>query len=1284
MLRAFVRTSLFLLAVAPAITAQNTAIPGKYYEYYNVAGTQGGTFTAVGLPAINDNGLVAFTGTTAAGQTIWVSDGHLIPPRNINPGQANLGRNFFDPQLQINTNNQVIAKDYIQGSSQNIRIWNANLTDSFTYLARAGTGQAWTALNGAPSVNSHGDGVFGGITGTTHDLIQVTNGVTSTFAFNTSAPQPAIDTAGDMVGTSTNRSTGLNQITLFRPGFASQVSIATGSDFSYLDTTPGISDDGNVIAFQGTLTAAGATHLGLTAGAGIFAAINTGSTWQIIRVTGLMVEVIGSGGNGDGVCDPGETCKNAAELGFDDNSNPVNFASYPTNSRIAVTNVDFGAAGIANDTFVISFIATPSHAGRTNPVTKNAPLLFSANTGLWTIRVDVKNQLVAPKGLVFHPFTAIPVVQVGDQIGSGNTVSALAVNMQIANAAEDEFGAVRTMRRGDHRIAFQATVNGSAQMIFRANHLDSSQDGLLDHWKTSGIDMDQDGVADINLAAMGAFVGQRDLFLQMDWLSNQPGYTFSPAPGVVTAVGGGAGDLPGMLATAPALQGNMYGVRRDGATPAVIPAGVTMHIDGGPGADVYQGSFSFGMGAGPLDGGKSIGMPNNNSALVEVLYFGVPGSITLPGVNTRPFQDVKDNFFGSRDKDARELAFKYSVLASHFEFIDTPAANHPITGAGTNYVIVGDAFPAGGVRSGNFIKITAGPGAGQTVQITSFTGQQMFVNNFPGTIPTASSTFAYLSGSTGNSEVFFYPDPDNNSLPGNDFILSLGDQPVNPDGNLANECVQWRTLAHEMGHTLGFAHGGVDQNAYNTNYHSLMSYSYQLACTPPSSVVGYSGVGDLVFDNFSNFNHQFAQTLLHVGNSLGIGYGALNEQAQQVPEQNVQDYINQNGPYDIVKPVVAITSPAANSQVSTSGPLTTTIQATDNKAIAKVKATFDANGDGVVGPTENVTAQPAGGNLYTATFSSITGTLTPRTLTAIATDTSGNTATTSISLNVGNGTQFALTVTRAGTGTGSVSSSPTGITCPSTCSASYNSGTTVTLTAAPASGSTFAGWSGACSGTSTCSVTMTQARAVTATFNLTAAPDFTLSAPASKTIGQGDFATYLITETVQNGFSGAITLSVTGLPAGTSSGFTTNPFTGSSAMYIVTHATTTLGTYPMTITGTSGALTHSIAVSLVITTHGPVDFALSATPATQTVTHGNSATYTVTETPAGGFAGSVTLTAINVPAGATATFATNPFTGSTTMTIATTASTPLATYQIAIGGYSGSLLHTTPVNLKVQ
>ena len=75
---------------------------------------------------------------------------------------------------------------------------------------------------------------------------------------------------------------------------------------------------------------------------------------------------------------------------------------------------------------------------------------------------------------------------------------------------------------------------------------------------------------------------------------------------------------------------------------------------------------------------------------------------------------------------------------------------------------------------------------------------------------------------------------------------------------------------------------------------------------------------------------------------------------------------------------------------------------------------------------------------------------------------------------------YTLTVNLSGAGSGRVSGS--GIDCGSTCRASYASGTSVTLTATPAAGSTFAGWSGACSGTDSCLVSMSQAQNVTATF----------------------------------------------------------------------------------------------------------------------------------------------------------------------------------------------------------
>jgi hypothetical protein len=75
-----------------------------------------------------------------------------------------------------------------------------------------------------------------------------------------------------------------------------------------------------------------------------------------------------------------------------------------------------------------------------------------------------------------------------------------------------------------------------------------------------------------------------------------------------------------------------------------------------------------------------------------------------------------------------------------------------------------------------------------------------------------------------------------------------------------------------------------------------------------------------------------------------------------------------------------------------------------------------------------------------------------------------------------------LTVATAGTGTGTVTSAPAGISCPVTCSAPFTPPTVVTLTAAPTGGSSFTGWSGDCTGTGTCVVTMNVPHSVTATF----------------------------------------------------------------------------------------------------------------------------------------------------------------------------------------------------------
>ena len=122
-------------------------------------------------------------------------------------------------------------------------------------------------------------------------------------------------------------------------------------------------------------------------------------------------------------------------------------------------------------------------------------------------------------------------------------------------------------------------------------------------------------------------------------------------------------------------------------------------------------------------------------------------------------------------------------------------------------------------------------------------------------------------------------------------------------------------------------------------------------------------------------------------------------------------------------------------------------------------------------------------------------------------------------------TGFPLVVAPGGSGAGGVTSSPPGINCGSSCSAAFQAGTSVTLTASPASGSTFLGWSGACSGTGNCNVTMNASESVTATFG---AQDFTINLGASNlTVKRGGLASETLGFAPQGGFSGTIALACT-------------------------------------------------------------------------------------------------------------------------------------------------------------
>ncbi len=199
-----------------------------------------------------------------------------------------------------------------------------------------------------------------------------------------------------------------------------------------------------------------------------------------------------------------------------------------------------------------------------------------------------------------------------------------------------------------------------------------------------------------------------------------------------------------------------------------------------------------------------------------------------------------------------------------------------------------------------------------------------------------------------------------------------------------------------------------------------------------------------------------------------------------------------------------------------------------------------------------------------------------------------------------------------------------------------------------------------------------------------ATPDFALSAsPPSQTVVQGSGTSYTVTVTPSGGFAGSVSLSVGGLPAGATASFSPNPTTTTSALSVATTAATPTGTYPLTITGTSGALTHSTTVTLVVTAPPTPDFSLSGSPTSQTVVQGSGTSYAVTVTPSGGFSGSVSLSVSGLPAGASGAFSPNPTTSTSTLSVTTSAATPTGSYALTVTGTSGALTRSTTVTLVV-
>ena len=120
---------------------------------------------------------------------------------------------------------------------------------------------------------------------------------------------------------------------------------------------------------------------------------------------------------------------------------------------------------------------------------------------------------------------------------------------------------------------------------------------------------------------------------------------------------------------------------------------------------------------------------------------------------------------------------------------------------------------------------------------------------------------------------------------------------------------------------------------------------------------------------------------------------------------------------------------------------------------------------------------------------------------------------------------YTLSVNKAGSGV--ITSSPAGISCGADCTEVYTAGTVVTLTAAPDGNSSFAGWSGACTGSGTCTVTMDAAKSVTATFAL---KTYTITASAGTGGSISPNGTTSVNHSANQSFTITATIQATVLP----------------------------------------------------------------------------------------------------------------------------------------------------------
>ena len=192
-------------------------------------------------------------------------------------------------------------------------------------------------------------------------------------------------------------------------------------------------------------------------------------------------------------------------------------------------------------------------------------------------------------------------------------------------------------------------------------------------------------------------------------------------------------------------------------------------------------------------------------------------------------------------------------------------------------------------------------------------------------------------------------------------------------------------------------------------------------------------------------------------------------------------------------------------------------------------------------------------------------------------------------------------------------------------------------------------------------------------------PDFALGSSPVNVTNTGSAT---LSASSSGGFASPIAIAVSGAPPGATAQLSSSTMlAGNNATLSLQPGTAASGSYSLTMTGTSGTLTHSTNVGWTIGSAPPPDFTLSANPGSLSGT-GSSG---ISVSPLNGFADAVTLSVTGAPGGASAALSSSSIAGgSGSATLSLNPGTAAAgTYPVTITGTSGALSHSAQVSWTV-